>query len=143
MRDARRTAAYFRDHDIAPAVVLCSSSRRTRQTLKPFKKTLASSRLVLEPELYKATEWQLLERIRRVPDHVMSVLLVGHDPAMKLLCLNLAGEGDAPVLERIAAKFPTGAVATLRLPEGRWRSTAEGCAALVAFVTPRELRARS
>ena len=42
--------------------------------------------------------------------------------------------------ERLATKYPTGALATLDLP-GEWRNLGWGAGTLVAYVVPRELRA--
>jgi phosphohistidine phosphatase len=63
-------------------------------------------------------------------------MLIGHNPAVERLTLGLAGPG--PERDRVEAKFPTGALATLAF-EGSWRSLAPGGARLLAFVTPREL----
>ena len=41
-------------------------------------------------------------------------------------------------LERMRAKFPTGALAVLEF-DGSWADLAEGGASLVAFVTPKDL----
>ena len=49
------------------------------------------------------------------------------------------GRGDPRLRERVAAKFPTGAVALLSL-YGAWQAVRPGCAELEAFVTPKELR---
>jgi phosphohistidine phosphatase len=140
LRDARRMADYVHEHGIALTLVVCSSSRRTRETLKPMKKALAGSQVLIEEDLYAADEFHLLERVRRIPDRVSSAMLVGHDPGIKLLCLYLAGASASELLTRIEAKFPTGALATLAIPEGSWRAIDAGDATLIGFVTPKELR---
>jgi phosphohistidine phosphatase len=63
-------------------------------------------------------------------------MLVGHQPAIQELALDLAGDGAE--LARLRAKFPTGALATL-LFAGDWSELAPGSAELVAYVKPKEL----
>jgi phosphohistidine phosphatase len=63
--------------------VLCSSARRTRETLEPIAATLgAQVPLQIENELYAASERCLLERVRAVEDGVESVMLIGHNPGV-------------------------------------------------------------
>jgi phosphohistidine phosphatase len=64
------------------------------------------------------------------------VLLVGHNPGLEALVLELASTGEQ--LERVAEKFPTGALATLTIA-GPWSRLAPRGAALAAYVVPREL----
>jgi phosphohistidine phosphatase len=127
-------ARHLRDEKISPALVLCSSARRTRDSLEGVG---PSGEVRIEDELYGATEAELLERLRRVPDAVESVMLIGHNPAIQELALGLASGGAR--LEDLERKFPTAALATLTVP-GTWRELGSGSAELVAFVTPKELR---
>jgi phosphohistidine phosphatase len=114
--------------------VLCSSARRTRETLEGVA---PSGDVHIEDELYGASETDLLERLQRVPDAVDSVMLIGHNPAMQELALSLAGGGERR--GDVESKFPTGALATLTVPD-RWPELRPGSSELVGFVTPKELR---
>jgi phosphohistidine phosphatase len=138
-RAAARIAAHLTREGIRPALVLCSSSRRTRQTLEPVAAALPDVPTHVEADLYGAGEESLLRRLRRLPDAAGSVLLVGHNPGLHDLALALAGAGDSETLARLRAKMPTGALATLASPAARWRDLRRGGAELVAFVVPREL----
>jgi phosphohistidine phosphatase len=72
-----------------------------------------------------------------VPEEVRSVLLIGHNPGLQDLALVLASAGAE--LERLQAKFPTSALATLALPKATWRGVSAGDAALAAYVVPKQL----
>ena len=48
----------------------------------------------------------------------------------------------ADALQRIRAKFPTGAVAVLSVAGGGWRDLDADCAQLTDFVVPRDLDRR-
>ena len=69
------------------------------------------------------------------PTHVGSVMLIGHNPGLQELALELAHTGSE--LHELAAKFPTAALATLELPH--WRTVRPGTGDLVGFVRPRDL----
>ena len=66
------------------------------------------------------------------------MLLIGHNPGLETLAGLLVGSGDEDLRRRLAAKFPTGALATLSFEE-RWCALAPEAATLEAFAVPREL----
>jgi phosphohistidine phosphatase len=136
-RAAKVMAKHLQRNEIAPELVLCSGSRRTRQTLKRIAPGLGDSAEVqIRSELYAASSAELLEVLREQPDEVGSVMVIGHNPGIQDLALNLARGG--PEIARVRRKFPTGALATLEL-EGSWRGLAPGTAELTSFVKPKEL----
>jgi phosphohistidine phosphatase len=123
---------------IRPALVLCSPSLRTRQTLKAIEPSLGKGcPLELVAELYAASDQELLERVRALPDSADSVMLIGHNPGLQQLALLLASRGvDLPKLEQ---KFPTAALATLVVGSDSWATLRPGDAELVDYVVPRQL----
>jgi len=136
-RAAERIASYLRAEPIEPALVLCSSATRARETLALVEPALADDTEVrVEGELYGVPSRNLLERLRAVPDAVQSVLLIGHNPAMQDLALALARSG--PERDRLELKYPTAALATLAF-EGPWLELDAGTAELRAFVRPKDL----
>jgi phosphohistidine phosphatase len=129
-------ADYARRQAIAPALVLCSSAVRTRQTLDRILPALGSPEVLIERRLYGASGRELLARLREVGEEADSVLMIGHQPAIQALALELAGDGQR--LARLRAKFPTAAMATLVFV-GDWADLGRGCAELVDYVKPKEL----
>jgi phosphohistidine phosphatase len=130
---AKRMAKHLRDEGISPSLVLCSSARRTRETLERVE---PGGDVHVERELYGASASELLDRLRRVPDETQSVMLIGHNPAVQELALELAADGDR--LADVERKFPTCALATLSL-RGTWGELEASAAELVAFVRPKDL----
>ncbi len=136
-RAAKLMAQHLGRKGIGPELVLCSPSRRTRQTLTRIAPSLGKSADVrIEPELYAAPARDLLEVLHKVPDEVESVMLICHNPGIQDLALSLASAGSE--IPRLRSKFPTAALATLEL-NGSWRELAPGSAELVSFVKPKEL----
>jgi phosphohistidine phosphatase len=130
-------AEHLRREKIKPDLILCSSARRARETLDGISAPFGEDvRVEFEKELYGASERDLLDRLHRVPDEVGSAMLVGHNPAMHALALNLAGKGGED--SAIEQKCPTGALATFEF-EGSWGEIERGGATLAGFVRPRDL----
>ncbi len=141
-RAVRLIAAHMKAEAIEPELVLCSSARRTRETLEGLG---LGSKVLVEHRLYGASADDLLERLRSVPAELRSVMLVGHNPALQLLVLRLAaaersGRGEsAEGLEEIRTKLPTGALVTLETDD-EWAQLDLGSAALVDYVRPKALQ---
>jgi phosphohistidine phosphatase len=69
---------------IAPELVLCSPSRRTRETLTRIAPSLGKSADVrIEPGLYAASAPVLFEVLHEVPDEVESVMLTATTQASR------------------------------------------------------------
>jgi phosphohistidine phosphatase len=133
-RAARRIGEHLRESGIRPALVLCSPAQRTKQTVELL--ALDDAEIVVEDGLYGAGASELATRLRQLPGAVPHVLLVGHNPALQTLVLELARPGE--LRDRVAKKLPTGALATLEI-DGGWSTLEEGGATLTALVLPREL----
>lgn len=128
---ARRLRTHLRREQVPVGLVLCSSAKRAHETLDLVA---PPGEILIEHELYRATAAELLERLRRVPDEVDAVMLIGHEPAIRDLAVGLVGR-ESELADR---KFPTAGLATL-IFTGPWSTLAPDRAGLAAFVTPREL----
>jgi phosphohistidine phosphatase len=128
---------YLRAHDLVPDRVLCSSARRTCETLALLDLP-GTVDVVVEHDLYLAHPDTVTDLVRGVDDAVTTLMVVGHNPTTHEVALDLAGGGDPDALTRLGAKYPTGALAVLALP-GSWADVAAGTATLERFVTPRTL----
>lgn len=136
-KDAKRIAEHLRRLGVEPEVVLCSSAARTRETLELVRPAVGSATVMVEAVLYGASPAELLARIRLVPNGIPSVMLIGHNPGLHQLAVALASAGDD--LERLEAKFPTAALATLAVAKN-WSRMERGDATLAAYVVPKQLR---
>jgi phosphohistidine phosphatase len=138
-RAARRIAAHLPSAGIHPALLLCSSARRSLETLDALRPALGrTAEVSIEPELYGADAWEILERLRTVDAQIPQILVIAHNPGLQDLAIELSGEGDAALLNQLRTKFPTGALATLDFHVG-WAELGPGHAHLTHLVTPREL----
>ncbi len=137
-RSAKKVAKHLHQRGMSPAMVLCSSASRSQETLALVTPALRRRTIIqVEDTLYAAPAEVLLQRLRRVPDEIASVMLIGHNPGLQDLALTIAGRGAK--LQCLKEGFPTAALVTLRIPAANWRELRSGGAELVDFVLPREL----
>ena len=130
---------HVRAMDIAPDLVLCSPAVRAVQTWEGVSPGLPPGTPVeLDEAIYVAGAGDLLGRLRRLPNEIDSVLVVGHNPGLEALALGLVAAGDARLLTRLETKFPTGALASLEVA-ATWRDLRWGTATLVDYVVPCDL----
>ena len=136
--DTALMSKYMHKRDIAPDLIICSSARRTQETLAGLAKSvIKDSKVKLTDDAYQANTLDLLELLRAVKPKHDSVMIVGHNPSVHDLAVDLANGGDE--LERMAAKFPTAALAEFKV-DCEWDQLAPEGAELSAFTTPKELR---
>jgi phosphohistidine phosphatase len=140
-RSARRIAEHLRSQNLRPALVLCSSARRAWETLAEVRPSLGDQAdVVVTDDLYGADAGEVLRRLREVAHDIASVMIVGHNPGLHDLALELTGEGDETAISQLHTKFPTGALATLQLSRTSWSELAPGRAYLANLVLPRPPR---
>jgi len=140
-RDAApRMGAYMAAHGIVPDLILCSPSVRTRQTLELVLPHFAAHPPVLyEDAIYLGAPSTLLKRVRKLDDVVKHAMIVAHDPGLHHLAMDLSGSGDSELLQSLAAKFPTAALAVIAFRGGRWSKVQPGAGRLTLFMTPKRL----
>jgi len=137
---ARLLAAYFAERE-PPDLVLCSSARRTQQTLEPIAAALRPRpRIVIEDVLYLASPIKILRRISEIEDEVKSALVLGHNPALHELASALAAHSPRRLRAKLSGKFPTGAAAAFRF-SGPWSGIAHASLIMTELVTPADLAA--
>jgi len=135
-----RLREYLTQAGFLPDVVLCSSSRRTADTLEGIRVALPKrARIELDDELYLADANTMLTRLHDLDAEVRCVMLVGHNPGIEDLASLLAGSGDARMREQVAVKFPTGTLVALSFG-GAWTDLGAGVARIDAMFMARPPR---
>ncbi len=93
-----------------------------------------------ERRIYLASSATLMDVLREVDDRFATVLLVGHNPGMEDLVLDMVS-AETGGFHRAAVyeKFPTTAIAELSLPVTSWKLIDHNIAELDRFTRPRDL----
>ncbi|MEE1784468.1 histidine phosphatase family protein [Streptomyces sp. SP17BM10] len=136
-RDAPEAGRWLRDRGLLPDMVVCSPARRARETWD-----LASAELpqapsaAFDPRVYTADADDLVQVLRGRPRHAATVLLIGHNPALEDLVLDLAADTGGEALDRVREKYPTSGLAVLEVT-GEWAALGSSPARLRDFAVPR------
>jgi phosphohistidine phosphatase len=133
---AERMGAHLQNEGLRPDVVLCSPSRRTRETLELLE--FSGAEVTYLDELYGASAGDLLASVREARDDAEVVAVVGHNPGIQDLSIELASHDAAADAVRLRQKFPTCALAIFDVDSG-WRDIAIGRVRLASFVVPKDL----
>jgi phosphohistidine phosphatase len=139
-RAAPATGRWLRKAGYVPDLVLCSTAQRARETWHLAEEELGSHPpTTFEQRIYGATATELLDLARRAPSSVQTLMIVGHEPTLGELTLELAsaqpGKTGEKLLEQVRAKFPTAALAVLAF-KGKWPELGPGQARLADFAVP-------
>ncbi|NWG45929.1 MAG: histidine phosphatase family protein [Alphaproteobacteria bacterium] len=144
----RRTAplmgAYMREHGYVPDYVLCSSARRTLETLELLRPSLEPGTPVdVDPGIYHVPAPTMMRVVRRLPPASDRALIIGHNPGLEDLIEMLARpdgtRAELEAREKLAAGFPTAGFAVLRADVSAWDEVMPQACQLVCVVKPKEL----
>jgi phosphohistidine phosphatase len=131
--------AVMRARGLRPDRVLCSTATRARETLRLVGETMDEvPGTEFTRDIYEADPQDLLELARAANGDATVLMMVGHNPTFQDTAMSLAGTGEPQDLARMAAKFPTGALAVIDF-DGQWRDIGWGKGRLDCFLCPRDL----
>ncbi|AWH35359.1 MAG TPA: histidine phosphatase family protein [Stenotrophomonas sp.] len=128
LAEAEAAGKWMKENNLLPDCVLCSPSRRTRETLEAVLATIGYVEKRLEDRIYEATPGTLAALVDERRD-LDRVLIVGHNPGLERL-VALMTEGTSSDYRGM----PPAAVAVLGFP--REAAIEPGVASLNAFWWP-------
>jgi phosphohistidine phosphatase len=138
LRDAPAAGIALAEADSLPDLALCSTAVRARQTWESASAEWGTPPPVrYEPRLYATDVADLLDVVHQVPPEVETLLLIGHNPGLAELVLELAGDSLDDALDEVRVKFPTSAIAVLAWHGRTWQDLAPGTALLTGLIVPR------
>ncbi len=132
--DAGAAGAWLASRPLIPDVVMCSPARRTRETWHGVALALGPEAtgitVVYDPALYASADAEgLLDLITAMRPQTRTLLVIGHNPTVSMLCDLLDPAAPEEGLR-------TGGIAVHRVP-GAWRDLAPGGAPIVTIHTAR------
>ena len=135
-RAARTMGCRLARRGEVPDRILCSSARRTRQTIEIAVQAGRWNRAtILEPRLYLASPGGVIDLLSEQLDDANSILTVGHQPTCAELVRRLTGEAPP--------RFVTAAMACIRLEIDSWSDIEPYRGSLLWFDTPKPLESAS
>ena len=142
LADAPLMGKAMAERGIDPELVLCSSARRTRDTLDLVLPELrVEPKIVYEDALYHASAKEMLDMLHGIQPGANRVMLVGHNPEIQSFALDLVGSGPKHLRDRLRTKYPTAGLAVINFSSGLWPNVAINSGTLNLFLAPKDLRA--
>ncbi len=137
VHDLARLSAWLLEHHLAPDYLVCSPANRALSTLKIVQEALglASLSIVQDKRIYQESIERIKSVLAECPPAANVVLLVGHNPELEHLLINLVGTGNLPDRDKL---LPTSALVRLTLPDD-WSHLEAGCATLLSITYVKEL----
>ncbi len=137
-RAAQRIGAWLARERLAPDHVVASPAARARVTAEKACKVMGigAQQVHTDERLYLADEITLKAVLAEVPSNARRVMLVGHNPGLERLLVDLS----ATQLQRNhkGRLLPTATLARLQLADG-WRDLAAGSASVLNLQYPADL----
>ena len=117
-----------------PALVLCSPSTRTRETLEWVGSGIKPApKIVFDDRLYLADARLMRDVLRELPESVGAVLIVGHNPGMHELAARLVKDSTT-----LTDGFQTAGLAMIEIPDP-WQRLPWRESKLVLYRTPKDI----
>lgn len=139
-RAAGLVAEHMVRHELVPDRILCSSSRRTRETLAALLPHFRTDSVVrIGRGLYEPKSGSYVDAIGQQGGTASTLLVIGHNPAMQDTAALLIGAGNTDLRDEVADRFPTAGLAVIDFDRSRWEEIKPQTGRIVAFFRPKDL----
>lgn len=136
IEESRQVGQYLADEGLWPDLALISPSFRTRETWQAVHLSLNNVEMEAVPDLYLASSDAVLDTIQQHGGTARTLIVVGHNPSLHDLAVELVDHGDRYAFSRMRDYFPTAAFAVLDLADGEWRDLRRHSMRLDRFHVP-------
>ena len=142
--DASLVGSYIAHHGLVPDLALVSPATRAQETWALLadcftKKTPA---VVNNERIYNADPQTLMGLLAET-ERAKSLVLIGHNPGLHDLAVQLIASGDVEARERIAEGLPTSGLAVIDLAFDDWSRLHPHAGRLERFISPRLIGAET
>lgn len=136
-RAARQIGKWLNERNLIPDEVLSSPAERAENTALLICEALGIDEEAVRRDirLYASSADRLKSVLAEIPEESERVLLVGHNPELEQLLIELVGFAHLPDNEKL---MPTAALARIAMPED-WMLLQAQCAKLIELVYPKSL----
>ena len=133
LRDSRLIGEIIQEKELIPQKILVSSAVRTTQTAQIFCETIGyQGEISALDSLYLAESDAYIAELKKLPDSIERVMVVGHNPGLEYLLQELSGRIEA---------LTTGVLAFVSLTIDHWADLdGQVSGELIELWRPKELR---
>jgi len=143
--DASVIGAYMAQHGLVPDLAIVSPARRAQETWKILAAAFfGTPRDVNDERIYDASPEALIAIISETRQ-AQSLLVVGHNPGLHDVAVQLIASGDPEARERVSENMPTSGLVVIDIAFDDWSLLRPNPNAgrLECFVTPRLIAAKA
>jgi phosphohistidine phosphatase len=135
--DAPVIGAYMARHGLVPDLALVSPATRAQETWDLMAHCFAKApKAVSDERIYNATAEKLMSLVAETRG-ARTLLVVGHNPGMQDLAVQLIASGELEARERVTEKLPTTGLVVIDLAFDDWSRLHGRSGRLERFVSPR------
>jgi phosphohistidine phosphatase len=139
--DAPAIGAFMAHHGFIPELALVSPAARTQETWALVAAAFVKApKMVTDDRIYHASAENLVGVIGETRA-ARSLLVVGHNPGLHDVALQLIASGDAAARGQLSEKLPTSGLVVIDLPIDDWSLIHPHTGRLERFVSPRLIAA--
>lgn len=141
LKDAPRMGQFLRQQGLIPELILCSNAARTRATMDLVVAEFGDARPKMEiaPALYLAEPDAILRAVKSLDATCRQVLVIGHNPGLHDLALELARPSRSKAYDALSTKFPTCGLAVVEFEVAGWDKVGPRLGRLAQFTAPKLL----
>jgi len=113
-RNAPQMGELIKEKELVPQLILSSDAVRARQTAELLAQACGyTGEIRYLDDLYMAEADEYLAELRKLPEDIERVMVIGHNPGLESLL---------PLLADQVESLPTAAIAYLNLPIDSWKA---------------------
>ncbi|MGO4451430.1 histidine phosphatase family protein [Phyllobacterium sp. TAF24] len=133
-------AEYMAQEGLLPDLAIVSTARRTMETWELVRPALAHEiDWREEARIYEAPARVIVDIVRSTEPAIQSLLIIGHNPGLHDVALQLIGNGKEADLARLRLKYPTAGLVVIDFKAKSWSDLPEQSGKLDRFVTPKTI----
>jgi phosphohistidine phosphatase len=139
--DVPAIGAYMARHGLIPDLAIVSPATRAQETWALLAAAFAKvPRVVTDERVYNATAEKLIGVISETRQ-AHALLVIGHNPSLHDVAVQLIASGEVAARERVNEKLPTSGLVLIDLPFDDWSLLHPQSGRLERFVSPRLIAA--
>lgn len=129
---AKKMGEFINDSGVQPDVIISSTSKRTRETVKYFLQTNSfSGNIYYTRHLYHGGQEEMIDAIKEFAADADCVMVLGHNPGMEDAVEDFIGGYE---------RMPTAAIAHVNFSINEWQELSESISGeLIAIWRPKEI----
>ena len=141
---AQQMGTHLTQKEIEPELIICSTAKRARQTLKQIMTHWqTNANVIYEDRLYLASTNSIVTLLAEHGSSVSHIMIIGHNPGFHQLASTLADTGDENDLATLSQRYPTATLCVIKSKAEQWKNIDQNTGELAIFTTPKSLNLNS